>query len=123
MNCVNINSKDFKDLLAQTGLPSYELDYAISKWQDINGYENFPTADDISQKTKISPAEASIRFLKALNFDVQFAGEQFLKAQAADKINTTETLASAADVMQKFVAIASNKEKIELPKQAAYILI
>jgi preprotein translocase subunit SecE len=122
MNCVNINSKDFKDLLAQTGLPSYELDYAISKWQDINGYENFPTADDISQKTKISPAEASIRFLKALNFDVQFAGEQFLKAQAADKINTTETLASAADVMQKFVAIASNKEKIELPKQAAYIL-
>jgi hypothetical protein len=60
MNCVNINSKDFKDLLAQTGLPSYELDYAISKWQDINGYENFPTADDISQKTKISPAEASI---------------------------------------------------------------
>ena len=39
-----------------------------------------------------------------------------------NKIKNSDSLVSAVDVMQKFVAIASNKETIELPKQAAYIM-
>lgn len=122
MNCININSPDFKKLVEETGLPSYELDYAIAKWQDLNGVNNFPTADEVLPKGKLTPMQASVNFLKALNFDVQFSGEQYIKAQAADKVDNIDMVSSAADVMQKFVAIASNKEAIELPKQAAYVI-
>lgn len=66
--------------------------------------------------------EASKKFLKALNFDVMFNADEFLKTQTAEKINNNKALGSAADVMQKFIAIAKDKETIELPKQAAYIV-
>lgn len=69
-----------------------------------------------------TPAEASKKFLEALNFDIMFNAEQFLKVQTENKIKNSDSLVSAVDVMQKFVAIASNKETIELPKQAAYIM-
>ena len=69
-----------------------------------------------------SAVEASKKFLEALNFDIMFNAEQFLKTQAANKVKNSANLVSAVDVMQKFVAIASNKETIELPKQAAYIM-
>lgn len=71
---------------------------------------------------KNTPVEASKKFLEALNFDIMFNAEQFLKVQSENKIKNSESLVSAVDVMQKFVAIASNKETIELPKQAAYIM-
>jgi len=71
---------------------------------------------------KSTPVEASKKFLEALNFDIMFNADQFLKVQSVNKIKNSESLVSAADVMQKFVAIASNKETIELPKQAAYII-
>jgi hypothetical protein len=69
-----------------------------------------------------SAVDASKKFLEALNFDIMFNAEQFLKTQAAGKIKNSNSLTSAVDVMQKFVAIASNKETIELPKQAAYVI-
>lgn len=122
MNCININSPDFKKLVEETGLPSFELDYAIAKWQDINGVDNFPTVEQILPKGKLTAMQASLKFLEALNFDVMFSGEQYIKAQAAEKVKNIDMVSSAADVMQKFVAIASKKEAIELPKQAAYII-
>lgn len=69
-----------------------------------------------------TPFEVSKKFLEALNFDIMFNAEQFLKVQTSNKIKNSESLVSAVDLMQKFVAIASNKETIELPKQAAYVI-
>jgi len=86
-----------------------------------------PTFEEVekafNQKEKPTSAdEASKKFLEALNFDIMFNADQFLKTQTVNKVKNYEMLASASDVMQKFVAIASSKETIELPKQAAYII-
>lgn len=43
MNCVNISSKEFKDLLKSTELPSIDLEFRISEWQKKNNTEEYPT--------------------------------------------------------------------------------
>jgi len=70
----------------------------------------------------LTPAQASLKFLNALNFTTMFDADQFIKSQTADRVKNSEMITSATDVMQKFVAIAKSKENIELPKQAAYII-
>jgi hypothetical protein len=73
-------------------------------------------------KLHLTPEQASLRFLNALNFTTMFNADEFIKSQTAEKVKNSEMIISATDVMQKFVAIAKDKEAIELPKQAAYIM-
>ena len=53
-NCVNTSSKSFIELLEATKLPSLLLEMRISKYQDINGLDKFPTVEDVNQDTNTS---------------------------------------------------------------------
>lgn len=46
-NCVNIKSKEFRNLLRDTNLTEKVLAAKVSLWQDDNGIDNFPTKQDI----------------------------------------------------------------------------
>jgi hypothetical protein len=46
-NCVNINSKEFKELKRQTNLSEKVLQAKVGVWQNKNGEENFPSKEDI----------------------------------------------------------------------------
>lgn len=52
VNCINKNTKEFKELLEATKLPSLLLEMKISKWQDTNGLDSFPKVEDIINHTK-----------------------------------------------------------------------
>jgi len=65
MACVNVNSPEFQNLLEDTGMNQHILAAKVTVWQEINGFENFPTvadlgieADTIVEKT----AEEAQRF-------------------------------------------------------------
>lgn len=47
MNCINTQSKEYKDLLESSKLPSLLLEMRIAKWQEINGLDKFPTVNDV----------------------------------------------------------------------------
>jgi len=47
MNCVHINSVEFKALLEATKLPSMLLELMVAKYQEKNGLDSFPTESDI----------------------------------------------------------------------------
>jgi hypothetical protein len=49
MNCINIKSKEFQELLEASGLPSIVLEMRISKWQEINESEEFPSLEEALQ--------------------------------------------------------------------------
>ena len=53
MNCINIKSKEFQELLEASKLPSLLLEMRIAKWQEQNGLDNFPKVEDIIQSNKI----------------------------------------------------------------------
>jgi hypothetical protein len=53
-DCVNINSKEFKELRRQTNLSDKVLAGKIGVWQDKNGKENYPTKDDIFSTMSMS---------------------------------------------------------------------
>jgi hypothetical protein len=50
-NCVNINSKEFKTLVAQSNMNPLVLAAKISLWQDTFGVENFPTFEELFEKS------------------------------------------------------------------------
>jgi len=49
INCVRTDSNEFIELLEATKLPSLLLEMRISKWQEVNGLENYPTIEDINK--------------------------------------------------------------------------
>lgn len=139
MNLVNankiaaaVNKKFNKNVVTFSKSSSNKLDRSIYVPQNlIDIYYNHelliekqePITRDVKQEVStVKTFDASKKFLEALNFNIMFNAEQFLKAQTAEKIRNAEALASATDVMQKFIAIASTKEMEELPKQAAYVM-
>lgn len=127
----DVNKKFNNTVVTFTKTSSGKLDRSIYVPQSlIDTYYNHEQSIEKQEPVTIAPqtefkntpVEASKKFLEALNFDIMFNAEQFLKVQTENKIKNSDSLVSAVDVMQKFVAIASNKETIELPKQAAYIM-
>ena len=48
MQCVNIKSKEFQELLEASKLPSLLLEMKISQFQDVNGIESYPTIKDLT---------------------------------------------------------------------------
>lgn len=47
MNCVNIKHKDFIQLEKDTKIPGMLLEMRVSKWQEENNTDNFPSASEI----------------------------------------------------------------------------
>ena len=46
-HCINIKSKEYKDLLALTGWDGLKLHNEVSKWQEENNSTDFPTLEDL----------------------------------------------------------------------------
>ncbi len=46
-HCVNTSSKEFKELSRQTNLTVPVLKAKVGIWQSKNGYENYPSKEDI----------------------------------------------------------------------------
>jgi hypothetical protein len=65
MNCINTQSKEYKDLLESSKLPSLLLEMRIAKWQEINGLDNFPTIDDIIVPNQVNFTLKSIDILSS----------------------------------------------------------
>jgi hypothetical protein len=127
----DVNSKFNNTVVTFLKTSSDKLDRTIYVPQNlVDAYYNNELLIEKQEPVTILPqtefkntsAEASKKFLNALNFDIMFNADQFLKTQTANKVKNSEIINSAVDVMQKFVAIAADKEVVELPKQAAYIM-
>lgn len=58
MNCINTNSKEFKQLMGETGFSPVGLSIAISTWQSENKTLEFPTSEQVSNVSK----EANVLF-------------------------------------------------------------
>ena len=54
MKCININNKEYKDLLKDSGLKSLILQFKISKWQEETGLDRFPSKDEIMSFNEVS---------------------------------------------------------------------
>ena len=102
-------------------IPQSLVDTYYKHELSIEKQENKSPLVDVN-KLHLTPEQASLKFLNALNFTTMFDADQFIKSQTAQKVKNSEMITSATDVMQKFVAIAKGKEAIELPKQAAYVI-
>jgi hypothetical protein len=132
MNCININSPEFKALSKATGIPNYDLDYMIAKWQENNDTFDFPTADellridngDASDSDKIQDKfntklkEGLIGFIKGLNIEVVENADDIL-----DNLNLNYGKPTAAfDTLQKYLALKSNITNKDLALQSASII-
>jgi len=71
MNCILKSSKEFQDLLEQTGLSSFILENKISKWQSDNNTDEYPKKEDL-----IEPIEKQ---LTNSGFIKKYAGELYVK--------------------------------------------
>lgn len=60
-NCINPNTEEFKNLLKETNMNPIILAAKVSLWQDENGLNKFPTAQDL-----FSPEKVNFNF-KAVN--------------------------------------------------------
>jgi hypothetical protein len=47
MNCINIKSSEYKELLEASKLPSLLLEMRIAKWQETNGLDKFPKVENV----------------------------------------------------------------------------
>lgn len=59
MNCVNRNSKQFKELVKDTGLSPLELEMIVHKMQNERGVDYFPTIEEINNLIKPKSFEGS----------------------------------------------------------------
>jgi len=50
MNCINTSSTEFKNLLAETGMRSFDLEISIMEWQQENNSDEFPAADSLEYR-------------------------------------------------------------------------
>jgi len=50
MSCINTSSTEFKDLLVETGMRSFDLEMSIMEWQQENNSDEFPAADSLEYR-------------------------------------------------------------------------
>lgn len=88
MNCINTNSKEFKELLEASKLPSVLLEMRISKFQDDMGLDNYPKLEDI------------------INEEVDFISEEIIQNDVTQKAEYVESEANHSNknesVIEKF---------------------
>ena len=54
MKCINISHPDFKSLLSQSNKSSFDLELSVSKWQQDNNTESFPTLAQLEIKPGVA---------------------------------------------------------------------
>lgn len=54
MKCINISHPDFKSLLSQSNRSSFDLELSVSKWQQDNNTESFPTLAQLEIKPGVA---------------------------------------------------------------------
>lgn len=54
MKCINISHPDFKSLLSQSNRSSFDLELSVSKWQQDNNTESFPTLAQLETKPGVA---------------------------------------------------------------------
>lgn len=68
MKCINTSNLEFKQLVQDTGLPSYTLEYQVSKWMDEKKVEDFPSSEEILGYIKHSnDVNYSLKVVQALS--------------------------------------------------------
>jgi len=68
-NCVNVKSLEFQDLLEQSKLDVITLGNKISRWQDINGVDNYPTLEQLNilpDEVKPNEVQYQLKVIDAL---------------------------------------------------------
>lgn len=50
MSCINTSSTEFKNLLVETGMRSFDLEMSIMEWQQENNSDEFPAADSLEYR-------------------------------------------------------------------------
>lgn len=70
MNCINIKSSEYEELLEASKLPSLLLEMRIAKWQDKNGLESYPKLEDIIKTNYVNNKVAfkKIDNTKSINY-------------------------------------------------------
>ena len=65
MNCINIKSLEYKELLEASKLPSLLLEMRIAKWQETNGLDKFPKVEDIIQSNEVNQTLKAVDILQS----------------------------------------------------------
>lgn len=81
MNCININSSEYKQLLKDSGFKPEILKAKISLWQDVNGFDSFPTLKDLG----INPSTVNVA-LKSLDILTSDKAEKLFKTLEKNKV-------------------------------------
>ena len=71
MNCINIKSLEYKELLEASKLPSLLLEMRIAKWQETNGLDKFPKVEDISKSDIIDGSDLQNQKFRKIVLDLQ----------------------------------------------------
>ena len=126
-NCVNMNSKDFQDLVQQTGLNPLILKSRVGVWSEYTGLERLPSASEIleyqTNKEAISEDAESVRnIFGEENVDsVIFEANNLRDVSAAAVFSTSEEANSAARKNMKGVQRYIDYKKELLLKLSANI--
>ncbi len=78
MSCINKKSKEYLQLLEDSGLPSIVLDAKITAWQNRNGIDVFPSLEELNLKKQIINQEIEQK-------------ETFETGTLIEKLKTNET--------------------------------
>ena len=65
MNCINIKSQEFQELLEASKLPSLLLEMRVAKWQDKNGLDKFPTIDELQSSNEVNTTLKAVNILQS----------------------------------------------------------
>ena len=126
-NCVNMNSKDFQDLVKQTGLNPLILKSRVGVWSEYTGLERLPSASEIleyqTNKEAISEDAESVRnIFGEENVDsVIFEANNLRDVSAAAVFSSAEDANSAARKNMKGVQRYIDYKKELLLKLSANI--
>lgn len=116
-NCVNKSSVEFQELAQQTNLNPVILAAKISIWQDENGLENFPTADDIAPKEAKALTAKLKEVMKQMGVSFQYLHD-YAKGNPG---MVTKGVNGVADLAKRVIAVAQGMEDTVLTEEVVHI--
>lgn len=140
MNCININSSEFKNLVEKTGIPAYSLDYQIAKWQEANNSFDFPSLEELNfinsnvfEKTGapqyLQTQTSEVKTNEDLNTTIKnFLNKIGVSYQAVENLrdsqgNSIEGVA-LANMLDKIIKVVEGKAGIDtLPEEASHFFV
>lgn len=120
MTCINVSHPDYKKLEAQSTLAGFELEIAVSKWQDQNNTDVFPTIDQL-ESTDSLDTEVKEQLLEVLNKNgISVTSMQEYMSNYKLRTGKNITVKALADTARKIIAYDNDSS---LPEEAMHMAV